>query len=71
MGDSFENIIADAWLNPCDYSRKRGFGPENSIRCRGCMFVGLTSLSCDERMQRDLVRRCKDAAAAWCAESIL
>ena len=58
--DNFENIIANAWLKPCDYSRERGFGPENSIRCRGCMFVGLGP--CEERMQRDLVRRCKDVA---------
>lgn len=59
--DSFESVIDDAWLTPCDYSRKRGAGPVNAIRCLGCMFSGPGS--CDEKMQRDLVRRCKHVAA--------
>lgn len=61
MSDSFESIIADAWLTPCDYSCKRGFGPVNAIMCLGCIFTGPGS--CDEKMQRDLVRRCKDIAS--------
>lgn len=69
MGDSFENIIADAWLSPCDYSRNRGAEPYSQIRCRGCMFTGPGS--CEEKMRRDLVRRCQDAAAAWCVEMVL
>lgn len=59
MVDSFESIIDDSQLIPCDYSRKRGFGPGlNSIRCRGCMFVGLGP--CDKKMKQDLVRRCEE-----------
>lgn len=61
MSDSFESIIADAWLSPCGYSRKRGAGPVNAIMCFGCIFAG--PASCDEKMQRDLVRRCRDVAA--------
>lgn len=69
MGDNFEKIIEDSQLAPCDYSRKRGAGPVNAIRCLGCMFAGPGS--CDEKMRRDLVRRCEDAAAAWCVETVL
>nr|DAI91052.1 MAG TPA: triphosphate pyrophosphohydrolase [Caudoviricetes sp.] len=62
MSDSFEEIIEDAWLYPCDYSRRRGAGPADDVRCIGCMFVG--PKSCGEKMRSDLVRRCKDVAAS-------
>ena len=61
MSDSFEEIIEDALLTPCDYSRKRGAGPVNASWCLGCMFAGPGS--CNEKMRSDLVRRCKDVAA--------
>lgn len=61
MSDSFEEIIEDALLTPCDYSRKRGAGPVNAIRCLGCMFTGPGS--CNEKMRSDLVRRCEYVAA--------
>ena len=61
MTDSFEEIIEDAWLYPCDYSRRRGAGPTDDVRCIGCMFAG--PRSCGEKMRSDLVRRCKDVAA--------
>lgn len=67
--DSFERIIEDSQLVPCDYSRKRWAGPTNATRCFGCMFDGPGS--CDEKMRRDLVSRCHDAAAAWCVETVL
>ena len=60
MSDSFEEIIEDAWLYPCDYSRRRGAGPADDVRCIGCMFAG--PKSCGEKMRSDLVRRCKDVA---------
>ena len=60
MSDSFESIIDDSQLIPCDYSRKRGAEPINAIRCRGCMFVGLGA--CDKKMKQDLVRRCEDVS---------
>lgn len=62
MCDSFEQIIEDAWLKSCDYARKRGRGAFSAIVCRGCMFAG--SGSCDAKMRSDLVRRCKQLAAA-------
>lgn len=62
MSDSFEEIIDDAWLYPCDYSRRRGAGPTDDVRCIGCMFAG--PKSCGEKMRSDLVRRCKDVAAS-------
>ena len=61
MSDSFEEIIDDAWLYPCDYSRRRGAGPTDDIRCIGCMFSG--PKSCGEKMRSDLVRRCIKHAA--------
>lgn len=67
--NSFERIIEDSQFVPCDYSRKRLAGPANATRCLGCMFDGPGS--CDEKMRRDLVRRCQDAAAAWCVETVL
>lgn len=69
MSDSFEKIIEDSQLEPCVYSRKSGFGPFDATRCLDCMFAGPGS--CDEKMRRDLVSRCQDAAAAWCVEAIL
>lgn len=60
MSDSFEEIIGDAWLAPCQYARKRGAGPVNYVLCRNCMFEG--SGPCDEKMRSDLVRRCRDIA---------
>lgn len=71
MGDSFEKIIEDAQLSPCTYTRKRGAGPFSNSSCRGCMFAGPVSFSCDEKMRGDLVRRCLDAAAAWYVETVL
>lgn len=62
MSDSFEEIIEDARLYPCDYSRRRGAGPTGDVRCIGCMFAG--PKSCGEKMRSDLVRRCKDVAAS-------
>ena len=62
MTDSFEEIICDAGLSPCGYSRKRGAEPVNAIWCLGCMFAGPGS--CDKKMRSDLVRRCKDVAAS-------
>lgn len=62
MSDSFEEIIDDAWLYPCDYSRRRGAGPTDDVRCIGCMFAG--PKSCGEKMRSDLVRRCKEVAAS-------
>ena len=62
MFDSFEEIICDAGLSPCGYSRKRGAEPVNAIWCLGCMFAGPGS--CDKKMRSDLVRRCKDVAAS-------
>ena len=62
MSDSFEEIIEDAWLYPCDYSRRRGAGPADDVRCICCMFVG--PKSCGEKMRSDLVRRCEDVAAS-------
>lgn len=62
MSDSFEEIICDAGLSPCGYSRKRGAEPVNAIWCLGCMFAGPGS--CDKKMRSDLVRRCKDVAAS-------
>lgn len=61
MSDSFEGIIEDGRLYPCDYSRRRGAGPTDDVRCIGCMFSGPGS--CNEKMRSDLVRRCKDVAA--------
>lgn len=61
MSDSFEDIIEDAWLGPCDYARTRGSGPGDSTRCLGCMFAGPGS--CDEKMRSDLVHRCVCVAA--------
>ena len=61
MADSFERIIEDSQHVPCVYSRMRGAGPVDSIRCLNCMFAGPGS--CDEKMRRDLVRRCSDVAA--------
>ncbi len=61
MSDSFEKIIEDAWLGPCGYARTCGSGPDDSIRCLGCMFAGPGS--CDEKMRSDLVRRCVCVAA--------
>lgn len=69
MSDSFERIIEDSQLVPCDYSRKRWAGPVNATRCLDCMFAGPGS--CNEKMRRDLVVRCRDAAAAWCVEAVL
>ena len=60
MSDSFEEIIGDAWLAPCQYARKRGAGPVNYVLCRNCMFEG--SGPCDEIMRSDLVHRCRDIA---------
>lgn len=62
MSDSFEEIIEDAWLYPCDYSRRRGAGPTDDVRCIGCMFAG--PKPCGEKMRSDLVRRCNDVAAS-------
>lgn len=62
MSDSFEEIIDDARLYPCDYSRRRGAGPTDDVRCIGCMFAG--PKSCGEKMRSDLVRRCKEVAAS-------
>lgn len=62
MSDSFEEIIEDAWLYPCDYSRRRGAGPTDDVRCIGCMFAG--SKPCGEKMRSDIVRRCKEVAAS-------
>lgn len=62
MSDSFEEIIYDAGLGPCGYARKRGSGPDDRVMCRGCMFTG--SGSCDAKMRRDLVRRCKELVAS-------
>lgn len=59
--DSFERIIEDSKHVPCVYSRMRAAGPVDAIRCLGCMFVGPGL--CEEKMRRDLVRRCKDVAA--------
>lgn len=59
--DSFERIIKDSQRVPCVYSRMRAAGPVDAIRCLGCMFIGPGS--CEEKMRRDLVRRCKDVAA--------
>lgn len=68
--DSFEQIIEDAQLSPCNYARSRGCGPFGDDRCRGCMFI--TNVGrCSTQMRRDLVRRCQDAAAAWCVEAVL
>lgn len=61
MSDSFEKIIEDAWLGPCSYARTCGSGPDDSIRCLGCMFAGPGS--CDEKMRSDLVHRCVCVAA--------
>lgn len=61
MTDSFEKIIEDAWLGPCDYARTCGSGPGDSTRCLGCMFAGPGS--CDEKMRSDLVHRCVCVAA--------
>ena len=58
--DSFEEIIYDAILSTCSYAHRRGNGPFNRNTCRGCMFGDPTM--CQEDMQRDLVRRCKDVA---------
>lgn len=70
MSDCFEKIIEDSQLEPCDYARNRGSGPVDDIRCAGCMFI--TNVGrCSTQMRRDLVRRCQDAAAAWCVETVL
>lgn len=61
MSDSFEKIIEDAWLGPCGYARTCGSGPDDNIRCLGCMFAGPGS--CDEKMRSDLVHRCVCVAA--------
>ena len=58
MSDSFKRIIADSQYLPCIYARNRGRGSDDNIRCTGCMFAGLGS--CDKKMRRDLVRRCKE-----------
>lgn len=60
MNDSFEEIIEDALLGPCGYARKRGAGPDDNLKCKGCMFCGPGS--CQDKMDRDLVRRCKELA---------
>lgn len=62
MNDSFEEIIEDALLGPCGYARKRGAGPDDNLKCKGCMFCGPGS--CQDKMDRDLVRRCKEFAAS-------
>ena len=61
MADSFERIIEDSQHVPCVYSRMRGAGPVDSIRCLSCMFAGPGS--CGEKMQHDLMRRCMRVAA--------
>ena len=61
MSDSFENIIEDSQYRTCGYARRRERGPLNHSTCRGCMFGD--PVTCQEDMQRDLVRRCKDVAA--------
>lgn len=61
MSDSFEEIIYDAILGTCSYAHRRGTGPFNRNTCRGCMFGDPTM--CGEKMQHDLVRRCKVVAA--------
>lgn len=61
MSDSFEEIIYDAILGTCSYAHRRGNGPFNRNTCRGCMFGDPTM--CGEKMQHDLVRRCKVVAA--------
>ena len=55
MSDSFEEIIEDALLTPCDYVRKLGIGYFAGVTCCGCAFAG--SVSCDAKMRSDLVRR--------------
>lgn len=55
MSDSFEEIIEDALLTPCDYVRKLGIGYFAGVTCCGCAFAG--SVSCDANMRSDLVRR--------------
>lgn len=60
MADSFESIIADSRCTSCVYAHRRGKGPFNNTTCRGCMFGD--PVTCQEDMQRDLVRRCKDVA---------
>lgn len=60
MSDSFESIIADSQYRTCGYARRRERGPLNLSTCRGCMFGD--PVTCQEDMQRDLVRRCKDVA---------
>ena len=61
--DSFEKIIFDSQLTPCEYSRKRGFVLEDSMKCSGCMFSSVSLFPCDRRMRHDLVRRCKEVAS--------
>lgn len=61
MCDSFEQIVYDARLSSCTYAHRRGHGPVSRTTCRGCMFGD--PVTCDEEMQHDLVRRCKDVAA--------
>lgn len=60
MSDSFESIIKDSQYKPCSYAHRRERGPINHSTCRGCMFGD--PVTCQEDMQRDLVRRCKDVA---------
>ena len=61
MCDSFEEIIKDALFSPCGYTSKRGAGPDNDIKCKGCMFCGPGN--CQIKMDLDLVRRCKELAS--------